>query len=367
MLNVFKRKVKEYIGVLCYERLENTTEAMNALTQTWPKKMTALEEASLENTMRIFQLQGTLIPIETPGVSEDATIVTDYWTRHTVYDGAFFSAAQSARYMEERCGMHPQFRDYIRADDCHDGEVLLDYGCGPGHDLTWFSCKNNLKQIIGMDVSMTSLQKSQFRLALHGVPASRARLILADDASPSIALPDASVDFVNCQGVLMHTSFPEKILAEFRRVLRPEGRACIMVYNKSSVWYHLYAAYVLRFIDATPLLPLTQEEISAMGVDEIFRRSTDGVECPISRCYTPEEFSEMCRNAGFADVEYIGGYTNTLEPGIAQRYLDAALADVRLEEEHKAFLREVTLDQDGYPVLRANGMQCSIGGVYHLQ
>lgn len=68
----------------------------------------------------------------------------------------------------------------------------------------------NPKKIIGIDVSRSALENSQFRMALHGVDKNRCRLIQIDETKPSIPLEDKSVDFVSYQRVLMHTFFPQK-------------------------------------------------------------------------------------------------------------------------------------------------------------
>ena len=104
--------------------------------------------------------------------------------------------------------------------------------------------------------------------------------------------------------------------------------------------------------------------MACMPLEEIFRRSTDGSECPMARCYAPEEFIAMCKNAGFSKVEYQGGYPNSLEPDLAKDYIEAALQDDRLEDEHKVFLRKVRFDDEGFPVV--DGIDCCIGGTYRL-
>ena len=100
---------------------------------------------------------------------------------------------------------------------------------------------------------------------------------------------DDSVDHVNCQGVLHHTSHPEAILAELARVLRPGGTATIMVYNRDSVWLHLYTAYERMIVEGA---------FAGLDVEEAFARNTDGPDCPISRCYAAEDFLGMCRRRG---------------------------------------------------------------------
>lgn len=318
--------------------------------------------------LKDFKKDDVLIPIETHVDSLDA--VSEYWTGHTVHDDWFTSAEESLKYREWVFSVYPYYREFADMDRKHDGETILDYGCGPGNDLTWYTQKANPDRIIGIDVSRTALENAQFRMALHGVKKDRCRLILIDEATPIIPLDDESVDFVSCQGVLMHTSFPEKILKEFCRVLKAgscdsQNNACIMVYNRESIWYHLYAAYYLRYVNPSPLQKDSLDDVQKMELADIFRQSTDGVGCPQARCWEPEIFKRMCMDAGFKEVKYMGGYPNNLEPGMAKDYLIEALKDDRLDEEHKAFLRKVQLDKNGYPI-DDEGRSCCVGGVYRL-
>lgn len=314
-----------------------------------------------------YNSSGVLIPIESDVVG--LNVVSQYWTGHTVHDNWFISAEESLEYRESIWKMYPYYREFADMDRGHDGEVLLDYGCGPGNDLTWYTQKTNTKKIIGIDVSRSALENSQFRMALHGVDKNRCRLIQIDETKPVIPLEDKSVDFVSCQGVLMHTSFPEKILEEFCRVLKPnngsgKNNACIMVYNRESIWFHLYVAYYLRYVDSSAI-GCSLEETAKMDLDEIFRRSTDGPGCPLARCWSPNDFSKICRDAGFCNVEYQGGYPNSLEPQLGKKYIAKALADERIEEEHKEFLRKIQFDENDYPI-NAEHTSCCIGGVYRL-
>ena len=63
-------------------------------------------------------------------------------------------------------------------------------------------------------------------------------MIIVDDCSS-----DNSVDYIFSQGVIHHTSYPEKILSELYRVLKLGGKAKIMVYNYDSPFVHQYIAY----------------------------------------------------------------------------------------------------------------------------
>ncbi len=315
---------------------------------------------------RAFKAEGVLIPIEKKsGMSDE---ISRYWTGHTVHDNWFSSAKESLEYRESIWEMYPFYREFADIDRNHEGEVILDYGCGPGNDLTWYTQKANPRLIIGADISISALKNAQFRMALHKIGKDKCRLMQLDDTKPVIPLSDNSIDFISCQGVLMHALYPEKILSEFYRILKKSDNSCccIMVYNRDSIWFHLYAAYYLRFINPSSA-GLSKEDAEGKSVDEIFRMSTDGPGCPMARCWSPDEFIEMCSNAGFK-VNYMGGYTNSLEPDMAKHWIEKALKDERLEAEHKEFLKKVMYDENGYPIIemKEKRYMCSIGGVYRL-
>ena len=51
------------------------------------------------------------------------------------------------------------------------------------------------------------------------------------------------VDYVQSQGVLHHVSDPEAPASRAPPRDAPGGTGCVMVYNRDSVWFHLYVAY----------------------------------------------------------------------------------------------------------------------------
>jgi ubiquinone/menaquinone biosynthesis C-methylase UbiE len=214
----------------------------------------------------------------------------------------------------------------------------------------------SIMKIYGVDVSEKALGLARTRLGVHSFIPSKWELQRVSDDSPRLDFPDEFFDFVNCQGVLHHTSHPQELLKEFYRMLRPGGHACIMVYNRESIFYHLEVAYKRAILDHQPGTP-------ADDVDELFQKSTDGEACPISIAYRPEVFSEMCRRAGF-DCEYRGGYFALSEYLWVFTLLVQALKDNRLAREHREFLDGVRMHR-GYPTVA--GKACGIGGVYTLR
>lgn len=329
------------------------------------KQLQYLRNAIIEMKLDGFKRDHAFAEIM--GKVDEKNVISSYWSAHTVHDDWFISAEESYEYCLERFNMYPGLRDFLQMDRDHSDECILDYGCGPGNDLVWLILNCKAKHVTGMDVSETALRNTQFRLALHNVKSSHAKLIQIGETENRIPLEENSIDFVNCQGVLMHTSNPVKIVEEFYRVLKKERidqKSCanIMIYNKDSIWYHLYAAYYLRFVDNRFLADLGKDRVNGMTVDDVFECSTDGLDCPRAACWTEKEFISILQQAGFGKIEYQGGYPNNLEPVIAQKYLEQAIGDSRLEESHKEFLRKVSFNEEGYPLY--NGKLCCVGGVY---
>ena len=286
---------------------------------------------------------------QSPGSDVDA-----YWGGHTVKAKHLSSPEESEQFLEWRFDQYPLFREFSGLWGDHRGEVVLDYGCGPGNDLTGLALHSEAQRVIGIDVSQKALSIAADRLALHHIDPERIELIHASDGDAAIPLDDGSVDHVNCQGVVHHVSDPKATLAELARVLRPGGSGVVMVYNRNSVWFHLWTAYDRM---------ITEGAFPGLDVHEAFARNTDGEQCPISRSNLPEEFSETLRRAGF-DVEYVGGYPSRHELKRLQQSWANAIVDQRLASEHRQFLRELTYDPHGYPL--HHGMHAGIGGVYRL-
>jgi ubiquinone/menaquinone biosynthesis C-methylase UbiE len=310
--------------------------------------------------MRLFhQLIRSMWPGHTVTIQRarhrNATAVDSYWSEHTVNSQKFNSADESLKYLEWRFREYPLFRELMDLYGTHDSEVVLDYGCGPGNDVVGFLLHTRANKVIGIDVSSKALNLSRHRLGLHDVNPSRIELIQVKDSLAGIPLEDEAVDYIYCQGVLHHTSHPRTILKEFNRILKHGSSASIMVYNRHSLWLHLYTAYQKRIVE---------HAFPGMDAFQAFSKNTDGEQCPIARCYAPDEFMAMCRDTNF-HVDYAGGYFSSYELKLLHDLSEKALADDRLEAEHKRFLGSLVNDEAGYPQYK--GKYAGIGGVYRLR
>jgi ubiquinone/menaquinone biosynthesis C-methylase UbiE len=274
-----------------------------------------------------------------------------YWTDHNVtLHRIFQSVDESLDYIEWRNLQYPYYIELMPVSGV-DGKVVVDYGCGPGHDLVGFATASRPARLIAIEVSKTSLAEAHLRMLLHG---KLAEFVGISENEIPLPLPDASVDVVHCSGVLHHTPDPERTLREFRRILKPDGYAQIMVYNYDSLWVHLYVAYQRMLVDGLS---------SGKTLRQAFTSSTDGPDCPISECYTPGEFLAMASRVGLGG-KLRGIASSAWEMKLLPLRWDA-LMDRRLPLESRRFLYELTLDERGIACYR--GQVAGIDACFELR
>jgi SAM-dependent methyltransferase len=259
----------------------------------------------------------------------------EYWTRHNVtMHRRFGSVEESLRELQYRNQAYPGYIDLLPVSG-KDDLTVLDYGCGPGHDLVGFVYYSRPKRLVGVDISASSLAEAEHRLHLHG---ARAELIQLAEGTYDLPFEASSFDYIHSSGVLMCIDDPPRLLREFRRILKPGGELRLMVYNYDSIWLHLYVAYVVQlenglYADLPPRIAFT--------------RTTDGEDCPINAVWRPEEMLALGRDAGFEPV-FLGAAMSLWEMHtLPRRHL--ACLDPRLPDESREFLLGLRLDPQGQP------------------
>jgi SAM-dependent methyltransferase len=273
-----------------------------------------------------------------------------YWSDHNVtLHHTFGSVEESLGYFDWRNDQYPGYIDLMPVAGA-DGLEVLDYGCGPGHDLVGFGVYSKPKRLVGMDISLPSLAEAAARLKLHGISAE---LITGDPAALTLPFADESFDLVHTSGVLHHVPNIGGLLAELRRVLKPSGRMNVMVYNRDSLWTHLYVAYQKQIVEAA---------FAGLTLDQAFAKSTDGPDCPISVAYRPADFVALCAGAGF-EAQLNGAAVSLWELSLLSKRFDAMM-DRRLPAESRTFLRDLTFDEKGSPSWR--GVKAGVDGCYTL-
>ena len=107
------------------------------------------------------------------------------------------------------------------------GREVLDVGCGAGIDVARLARSG--ARASGIDISRRSLSLAAQYLAVEGQPAT-----LAQADAARLPFRDEDFDLVLCSGVLPFAPDPRAIVLDIRRVLREQGLAIFVAYNRVS-------------------------------------------------------------------------------------------------------------------------------------
>jgi ubiquinone/menaquinone biosynthesis C-methylase UbiE len=133
-----------------------------------------------------------------------------------------FEAHARARY-----SLEPFIFDFAQFKSAR-GLRVLEIGVGMGADyLEWLKAGANAT---GVDLSATSIERSRLRCQQAGYQPD---LRVAD--GEQLPFPDNSFDVVYSYGVMHHSPNTEQCVREAWRVLKPGGRARIMIYHHPSI------------------------------------------------------------------------------------------------------------------------------------
>jgi SAM-dependent methyltransferase len=102
----------------------------------------------------------------------------------------------------------------------HQGEKVLEVGCGTGADLLQFAKHGALAT--GVDLTTNHVELARIRVGELAV-------VHKADAR-HLPFEDESFNYVYSHGVLHHCDEPEQVVCEIFRVLRPGGRFNVHVY-----------------------------------------------------------------------------------------------------------------------------------------
>ncbi len=124
-----------------------------------------------------------------------------------------------------------------------------------------------------------------------------------------------------------------------------------MAYNKASVWYHLYVPYVLQ---------IEEQKHVDLSIMEAFAKSTDGPDCPVSRCYSELEHRNFVEPLGFKQENFGVAVSCWEMVQLPKRFW--AIMDRNVAQEHRQFLAALTFDKRGLPM--AGDHYAGIDGCY---
>ncbi|MBC8031972.1 MAG: class I SAM-dependent methyltransferase [Pyrinomonadaceae bacterium] len=225
-------------------------------------------------------------------------------TRH------FFELVEAHRYTKE---WHiPIAADFASAR----GLKVLEIGCGLGTDGAQFAEAG--ADYTGVDLTDAAVALARRRFELSDLPG---KLQTAD--AENLDFADESFDLVYSHGVLHHTPDTQKAIDEVHRVLRPGGRAVVMLYHRDSYNYRVNISILRRAgarllnsetgvklvhrMTGEPVDSLRQhakllktEKQSYLSPEEFLSQNTDGAGNPLARVFSRDEARELFKN--FSEV-----------------------------------------------------------------
>ena len=229
----------------------------------------------------------------------------------------FFDLIEAHRYTKE---WHiPEAADFAGAR----GLSVLEIGCGLGTDGAQFAKAG--AHYTGVDLTEAAIELARKRFEIAGLPGE---FRVAD--AENLDFADESFDRIYSHGVLHHTPDTARAVAEIHRVLKPGGRALVMLYHRGSYNYRV-GIRILRRAGARLLKTevgiriihqMTGEPVESLrehaglltrnraqvSNDEFLSQSTDGAGNPLARVYSRREARELFKN--FREVELRAHFLN---------------------------------------------------------
>jgi len=198
------------------------------------------------------------------------------------------------------------------------GLKVLEIGCGLGTDGAQFAKAG--ADYTGVDLTEAAVELARKRFEISNLPG---KFQTAD--AENLEFANESFDLVYSHGVLHHTPDTARAVREIHRVLRPGGRAVVMLYHRDSYNYRVNISVLrragarllksesgIRFVNritGEPLESLREHarllqngEEKYLKPDEFLSQNTDGAGNPLARVYSTKEARDLFKD--FSDLEF---------------------------------------------------------------
>lgn len=283
-------------------------------------------------------------PSQKPGTEELKERVRVFWQAHPC--GTKFSDAEiGSREFFERVEAHRYEKEWhipTAADFANSrGLRVLEIGCGMGTDGAQFAKAG--ANYTGIDLTDAAVELARKRFEVSGL---KGEFRVAD--AERLDFPDESFDLVYSHGVLHHTPDIEAAVREIHRVLKPGGRAIVMLYHRGSYNYRIGIRVLRRagagllksesgiklinFLTGEPVDSLREHARLAKNgnssADDFLSQSTDGAGNPLARVYSRREARDLFKD--FRDIELRAYFLNKrfipVAGSVLPRAVESALA-----------------------------------------
>jgi len=274
-------------------------------------------------------------------------IVQDFWKTEAC--GSHFVPGEKGtpefyrQYREFRYRMEWHIPLLVPFSEMKD-KTVLEIGCGNGADGIMFAQAG--AHYTGVDLTETAVEatRAHFRsLGLEGV--------FHLENAEQLSFADESFDCVYSYGVLHHTPCPANAFREVGRVLKPGGKAILMLYHKHSFNYYVRILGYMRLRILLRILSrmghfssdrahlgeglkgirgnqdssvwqLHYETFLRVGwsylrPENFVHHATDGPECPFAFVYTQKMAREIFQN--FSAIQTVVAYFPLRKYSIGKR------------------------------------------------
>ena len=118
---------------------------------------------------------------------------------------------------------NPATEHYYAAAQLASGQVVADFGCGPGHAALEFARRVGPEgHVHALDINAEFIRRTRARAEGAGLSNRITAHLLTGTKLP---IADAMLDRVIARNTIIYVPDPAQTIAEFRRVLRPGGLA----------------------------------------------------------------------------------------------------------------------------------------------
>ena len=236
--------------------------------------------------------------------------VHDFWNAASCGEDLYLRSRDKAGYLAQsrrRYELEPFIPAFANAAETRDRDVL-EIGVGLGADHQLFAEAGS--RLTGIDLTERAIDHVRRRFEAFGLQ-SDLRVANAE----RLPFPDQSFDLVYSWGVLHHTPDTSRAVREVARVLRPGGRARVMLYHKQSiVGFMLWLRYGL--LAGKP----------RRNLDEIF---ANHLESPGTKAFTVDEARALFRGFNSVTVRTVLTHGDLLESDAGQRHRGWLLSTAR--------------------------------------
>jgi ubiquinone/menaquinone biosynthesis C-methylase UbiE len=184
---------------------------------------------------------------------------------------------------------------------------VLEIGVGQGSHASLIAPR--AKSFTGIDLTDFAVESTGNRLELLALP--HAKVIQMD--AEEMTFPDESFDYIWSWGVIHHSADTRRVLEQMHRVLRPGGRANVMVYHRSFWRYYVCNG----FLKSLQLGTLWKKR----PVYEVNQRATDGA---LARYFRKGEWDELVGDLFTVERYRVRGAKLELIPLPAGRFKEFA-------------------------------------------